>query len=376
MSPFTPTLPETQTPLITPGSFATKPLIAEVATQMHRILPDDKQKEITDGISQREQQKAHLTTLLEDLKLSQKDYDFSNYHARLLLSDVEIENILETEIFRKDGELTELGKSFYEYLGVLTEGKSEEIKGKMKRKLIGELWLEIKDRVYESDTWVLIWSGWTKRIDFKNKEQFFQDIKKSWLSGTKSLNLWSNNLFEKLEVSDLIELVKQVGLSGIKSLILSNNFLSETLEVSDFLELVKQAGLSGIRCLDLWKNQLSDKLEASDFLELVKQAGLSGIKSLSLSWNILFEILEASDFIALIKESGESGIGRLDLSRNWLSRKFDSQDFLELVKQTRFSGVRYLDFSGNELSEKLDISQKQEIDNIAKQYNMKIDYIY
>jgi hypothetical protein len=148
MPPLTPTLSETQAPLITPGSFPGLPKFAtKVQEALDLVNPSD-MKLVVQKKQEIEQQKAHLTTLLEDLKFSQKDYDFSNYEERLLLSDLEIENILEMEIFRKDGELTELGMSFYEYLKVLTEGKSDELKRKMKTKLVKEF--ELEDRVYES----------------------------------------------------------------------------------------------------------------------------------------------------------------------------------------------------------------------------------
>jgi hypothetical protein len=147
MSPLTPTVLETQAPLITPGSFPGLPKFAtKVQEAINLVNPSD-----MEGVLQKkqeiEQQKSHLTNLLEELKESQKDYDF-DYEDRLLLSDSEIENILENEIFRKDGIMTELGKSFYEYLEILTEGKSEELKGKMKRKLMKEFGLE--DRVLEN----------------------------------------------------------------------------------------------------------------------------------------------------------------------------------------------------------------------------------
>ncbi len=147
MSPLTPTLPQTQT-LIPAGPFAHLPNFAtKVQEALDLVNPSD--KEVVNQKKQEiEQQKAHLTSLIEDLKFSQKEYDFFDYEERLLLSDAEIENILENEIFRKDGELTELGKSFYEYLEILTEGKSKELKGKMKRKLVKELKLE--NRIYES----------------------------------------------------------------------------------------------------------------------------------------------------------------------------------------------------------------------------------
>lgn len=167
MSPLTPTPPQTQTPLITPGSFATQPLIAEVATQIHGLLSDEKQKEITDGISQREQQKSHLITLLEELKLSQKGYDFSDYEERLLLSEEEIEELLEKKVFTKPKkpisirerliaiidpskvrESTEIGTIFYSYLHAVTHSSAPEKITRMKQKLMREFGLY--DLVYES----------------------------------------------------------------------------------------------------------------------------------------------------------------------------------------------------------------------------------
>ncbi len=403
MSTLTPTLPEIQTPLIPAGSFATQPLIAEVATQIHRILPDDKQKEITDGIEQREQQKAHLTTLLEDLKLSEKYYDFSDYEDRLLLSDSEIENILETEIFRKNGEMTELGKSFYEYQEMVTKNLSEEMKVKMKRKLVKEFKLD--DRVYESSGNISWWISLWETVSFINKKQFFQDIKKaglSWirsldlsdnslylelnardffhlvklagLSWIRSINLWHNDLSENLDAQDFFHLVKEAGLSWIRSLNFSTNEIDTRLDAQDFFHLVKEAGLSWIRSLNLWLNNIFTRLDAQDFFHLVKEAGLSWIRSLHLGFNGLSEKLDAQDFFHLVKEAGLSWIRSLNLFKNELSDKLESPDFFELVKEAGFFGIKSLDLWGNDLSDKLSDSQKQELDNIAEQYNMKLDY--
>ncbi len=467
MSPLTPTLPETQTPIIPTGSF---PALPDFATKVQEALDliDPSDMELVIQKKQEiEQQKAHLTALLEELKESQKDYDFSDYEERLLLSDAEIENILENEIFRKDGELTELGKSFYEYLENVTKGKNEELKGKMERKLVKELRLD--DRVYEANIWFLEGTEWELKIGFKNKKEFFEqtqevgrsgitslqiiytglsekleasdfirlvqevwgygikhlDLWISWdhsekfeasdfieltkqaglsgikhldpwsynhsenleapdfielvqeagRSGIKILELWFHRLSKKLEASDFIELTKQAGLSGIKSLDLLNNGLSEKLEASDLIELVQEAGRAGIIHLGLWGNELFKKLEVTDFIELTKQAGLSGINSLDLRNNDLFRKLEAQDFITLVWEAGRSGIKSLDLWANIRSNEPKASDvFIELVQEAGWSGIKNLSLACNYLAQKLSASQKNEMDNIAKKYNMKLDY--
>ncbi|MDD2916737.1 MAG: hypothetical protein PHH70_02740 [Candidatus Gracilibacteria bacterium] len=229
MSPLTFTLTETPQALISTGSFAELP---DFATKIHELVdlfnPAEKEK-ISQEQSEIQQQKAHLTALLEKLKLSQKGYNFwrSDYEEQLLLSDKEIDTILETEIFRKDGVITDLGKSFCGYLEMVTDGKSEEMKGKMKRKLMRELRLE--DRVYQSGNSRVYPDKYTgipsKRIkcnrkDKENthKEKFFQKIKQAIDSGIRSLDLSENRLSEKLDTQNVLSLVKQAGESGIRSL--------------------------------------------------------------------------------------------------------------------------------------------------------------
>ncbi len=345
MSPLTPTLPLTQTPLILAGSFATKPLIAEVATKMHRILPDDKQKAIMDGINQREQQKAYLTTLLEDLKLSQKDYDFSNYEERLLLSDQEIEDILENEIFRKDGVVTELGKSFYEYQDMMIWDLNEGMKVKMKKKLIKEFGLE--DRVYESGKWILKETQQHMRIKFENKEQFFQDIQEAGRCGKRNLNA-------------------------------SFNYTLKDIGVENFIASVKLSGESGIKILNLWGTNISDIFNPTDLIRLVEIAGKSGIRSLNLVGNKLSQILDVWDIQMLVQTAGKSGIRSLNFERNQLFElpgydMYTSQGFVQLVKIAGASEIRNLWCTLNNLSFTSDAT-KQAIKSLAQIYKMNITY--
>jgi hypothetical protein len=207
MSPLTHTLTNTQTPLILTGSFAAIP---EFVAKVHEVLDLVNPADMEVIVQQKHyiaQHKAQLTTLLQELKLSQKDYDFSDYEERLLLTDSEIENILENNIFRKDGALNELGKSFYGHLKLITEGKSEEIKGKMKKKLMREFALE--DRVHETTQSILPENTSRQGIEFHNKIQFFQDIQKAGYSAICSLDLSYNSLSKKLDAPDFLELVKE-----------------------------------------------------------------------------------------------------------------------------------------------------------------------
>ena len=110
MSPLTPTLTEenSKTPIIPGGSFGVVPHFAtKVQEALDLVNPEDK-----DMVIERQMEftrrKAEVTAHIESLKESQKDYDFSDYGDRLLLSDTEIEDILEEKIFRKDGKITKL----------------------------------------------------------------------------------------------------------------------------------------------------------------------------------------------------------------------------------------------------------------------------
>ncbi len=376
MPPLTPTFPETQTPLIPTGTFPELPNFATKVQEALNLVDPSDMEVVLQKKQEIEQQKAHLTTLLEDLKISQKDYDFSDYEERLLLSDSEIENILENEIFRKDGVVTELGKSFYEYLEVLTVGKSEELKGKMKKKLVKELKLE--DRVYERIEWVSRGAWRSERILFENKEQFFRDIKQVGSSGIKILNLWYNYLSERLDAPESIELVKTAGFSGIRSLDLWNNSLSGKLEAQDFITLVQKAGTSGIKSLNLADNYLSGKLEAQDFITLVQKAGTSGIKSLNLATNYLYKNFEATNFILLIQQAWLSGLRSLDLSRNGLNLKFDYLALPQLIEIVGLSGIKKLDLWTDWNIHPLDYTWKKIndrlISQVVKKYNMNLTY--
>ncbi|MDD2916741.1 MAG: hypothetical protein PHH70_02760 [Candidatus Gracilibacteria bacterium] len=433
MSPLTPTLPKTPQTLIPAESFNQFPDFANKVQELVGLFDPTEKEKISQEQVEIQQQKAQLTILLEELKLSQKDYDFSDYEERLLFSDSEIENILENEIFRKDGELTELGNSFYEYLKVLTEGKSEELKEKMKRKLVKEFGLE--DRVYESGKGMLGGKIPEQIITFENKAQVFRDIKTAGddgvrllmfdddfeevldfqfyteiiqaagLAGIHTLLLGEMNLSKTLSAVDVFKLIETSGHVGIRTMLLGDSNLSEILAGQDFIKLVKQAGLSGIRALDLGSNGLGDGLKSTDFIELLKQAGLYGIRDLDfhgsylfksfnttglieffkkirylgirrldISNNALYRASEITNLIEFMKFSGFSGVRSLDVADNLLSKIFNATDFIELVRVAGESGIRNLDFSYNGFLEKFSDFQKQEIDLIAKQYNMKLDY--
>ncbi|MDD2916742.1 MAG: hypothetical protein PHH70_02765 [Candidatus Gracilibacteria bacterium] len=401
MSPLTPTLPKTQT-LIPTGSFAELPDFATKVQEALSLVNLTDMEVVVQKKQEIEQQKDHLTTLLEELKESQKDYDFSDYEERLLLSDAEIETILELELFRKDGVLTELGKSFYKYLELLTEGKSEELKGKMKRKLVKELKLE--DRVYESSKCISGLKESGIRPEFNNKEQFFQEIKAAGASGKRNLNLQEFDLSEKFDATDFLELVQTTGASGIKMLNISRNSISTKLNVPDILILAQKAGKTGIRSLSIEGNDFHEKLDVPDFLELVQKAGESGIRNLDLGYNHLFKKLDATDFLELVQKAGESGVKSLNLSDNMLLSKFNTLDFLELVQKAGESGIRNLGLLNSRLLLKFNFSdlfemiqragksgirslnilehmqyvqlinsfEKQKLKNMAKQYNMKL----
>ncbi|MDD2916736.1 MAG: hypothetical protein PHH70_02735 [Candidatus Gracilibacteria bacterium] len=340
MSSLTPTLTKTpQIPLIPTRSFAKLPDFATKVQEALDLVDPADMEVVVQKKQEIEQQKAHFTTLIEELKESQKDYDFSDYEERLLFSDSEIENILETQIFRKYEIMTELGKVFYGYLEVLTEGKSEELKMKMKKKLVKEFGLE--DRVYKGGESVMGVKQEAKRITFESKEKSFQDI-------------------------------QAIGLLGIKNLVFRcYNEPPYDPSVSEFKMLVQVAGIAGIRNLNLSFNRLFKIFKSQEMLLLVKQAGESGIKSLNLSSNGLFLRLESQDLFSLVKQAGESGIKSLDLSYNNLFI-FESQNVLLFVQQIRESGIRSLNLWGHNLLSRLDAQEKLEINNITKHCIIKL----
>ncbi len=347
MSPLTPTLLDTQTPPIPAGSFPDLPNFAgKVQEALDLVNPSDMEV-VVQKKQEIEQQKAHITAQLEELKLSQKDYNFSDYENRLLLSDAEIENILENEIFRKDGEMTEVGKCFYEYLEMVTTDLSKSMKVKMKRKLMRELGLE--DRVYEiggiSKCEIL-----PKKIKFENNKQCFHAIQKAGRSWCRSLNIIFIAYW--YVVSDFLSLVKKAWDSWIRNLDLWGYDLSKVLNTQDFLTLVKKAWDSWIRSLNLWMKNLTHKefsnaLNTQDFLTLVKKAWDSWIRSLNLWINNLSSALNTQGCFELVKQAGLSGIIRLNISHNKLSEKLNPQDFLTLVKEAGESWIRSLDLSCN-----------------------------
>ena len=112
------------------------PNFAEQVKQALALTPLTHQDIVITTMKHIAEQKSQLVACIERFKTLQKDYDFSDYEARLLLLDEVIEQILETNIFYQLGNQTELGKQFYAYLETITPGLSEAGKGRMKRKLI------------------------------------------------------------------------------------------------------------------------------------------------------------------------------------------------------------------------------------------------
>ncbi|MDD2916739.1 MAG: hypothetical protein PHH70_02750 [Candidatus Gracilibacteria bacterium] len=328
-----PTLTETPQTLIPTGSFAHLPDFAtKVQEALDLVNPADMEV-VVQKKQEIEEQKAHLTTLIEELKESQKDYDFSDYEERLLLSDTEIENILENDIFREDEELTELGENFYRYLDILTEGKSEELKGKMKRKLVRELGLE--DRVYENNGNIGLGKNTSKKIKFKNKEQFIQDIQEAGLSGIQNLTFFGNDLYVKCNPGDVLEFIETAGLSGIRNIDLRSNGIKH-IEAGDGIKLIETAGLSGIRTLDIDMNAFFKKCTLSEVVEFIKTAGLSGISSLDLSRNDIFGKLDGEGIVSLITTAGGSGVRRLNLQGNNILERLE---FSEITRLIRIGGL-------------------------------------
>ncbi|MDD2916740.1 MAG: hypothetical protein PHH70_02755 [Candidatus Gracilibacteria bacterium] len=323
-----------------------------------------------------EQQKAHLTTLIEELKESQKDYDFSDYEERLLLSDTEIENILENDIFREDEELTELGENFYRYLDILTEGKSEELKGKMKRKLVRELGLE--DRVYENNVKIKAIEKCLVKMEFKNTEQFIRDIQLPHFKGIRDVNIGGEYLFHKLSIDEITNLILAMKKVGIKDLDLGFNNDFKLLNNEYLFKLIQIIGNSGIRILALGGNNLSEVFDNTSLIQFVQVAGKYGIRSLDLTGNELSQILDVGDVQKLVQTAGKSGIRSLNLSRNhfYLLPGYDmndSQGFVELIKIAGTSLLHNLGFENHNLQFAHNTT-KHAITALSKKYNMNITY--
>ena len=142
--------PPTPSSSLTPGSFTKLPDFGAEVERIVGLLPEDERTVIQAQQAELAEKKVQLNAALEALRESQKDYDFEDYEDRLLMSDRAIWAVLEGQIFHHDGVRTEVGEVFYGYLEAMTNGKSQELKEKIRWKLIQEH--RIDDRVYERNS--------------------------------------------------------------------------------------------------------------------------------------------------------------------------------------------------------------------------------
>ena len=378
MSKINSTPPGGDEPLMPPNDHKITEIRTRAKKGVKTVLLDESKELNSEVANQSQWTKGYFTTLLEDLKVSQKDYDFSDYEDQLLLSDSEIEKVLKNRLFSPHGKDVGLQSLYGEYLASHTKYKKH-----VNQKLITDL----LDRVYESNPIIKpIEHLWRQRsISFKDKKQLFEEVRLNCASWARSLNLEYNSLSDSLYPEELLELAEISWKSWIRQLNLRGNNFAKIHKAPDFLDQLAQISWeSWMRHLNLSHNYLSQTLCIDDFLKFIKAAWESWIRYLNLGYNLGLrnpslkpnelgpEQFNTDDLFALIKTAWESWIRWLDLSNNSLSKKINNKNIIKFLEIIGMSWIKILNLKDNGFYYLMTGKEKKEADSIIEKYRLII----